>query len=36
VFRLNSSATVVMLVTFSATVFGRQYVGHPIDCVHTR
>jgi hypothetical protein len=36
VFRLNSSATVVILVTFSATVFGRQYVGNPIVCVHTR
>jgi hypothetical protein len=36
VFRLNCSATVVMLVTLSATVFGRQYVGNPIDCIHTR
>jgi hypothetical protein len=36
VFRLNCSATVVILVTLSATVFGRQYVGNPIDCIHTR
>jgi hypothetical protein len=36
VFRLNCSATVVMLFTLSATVFGRQYVGNPIDCIHNR
>ncbi|PSN32196.1 Innexin shaking-B [Blattella germanica] len=36
VFRLNCSATVVILCTFSATIFTRQYVGNPIDCIHTR
>ena len=36
VFHLNCSATVVLLFTFSVVVFGRQYVGNPIDCIHTR
>lgn len=36
VFRLHTNATVVLLVTFSIAVTTRQYVGNPIDCVHTR
>ncbi|XP_008198820.1 innexin shaking-B isoform X1 [Tribolium castaneum] len=36
VFRLHSNATVILLVTFSIAVTTRQYVGNPIDCVHTR
>ncbi|KAG5866075.1 hypothetical protein JTB14_004022 [Gonioctena quinquepunctata] len=36
IFRLNTNATVLLLVTFSIAVTTRQYVGHPIDCVHIR
>ncbi|KAI4459818.1 innexin [Holotrichia oblita] len=36
VFRLHSNATVILLVTFSIAVTTRQYVGNPIECVHTR
>ncbi|XP_068912043.1 innexin shaking-B isoform X3 [Tenebrio molitor] len=36
IFRLHSNATVILLVTFSIAVTTRQYVGNPIDCVHTR
>lgn len=36
VFRLHSNATVILLVTFSIAITTRQYVGNPIDCVHTR
>ncbi|XP_059621051.1 innexin shaking-B isoform X1 [Phlebotomus argentipes] len=36
VFRLHTNATVILLVTFSIAVTTRQYVGNPIDCVHTR
>ncbi|XP_044730114.1 innexin shaking-B isoform X2 [Chrysoperla carnea] len=36
VFRLHCNATVILLVTFSIAVTTRQYVGNPIDCVHTR
>ncbi|KAM8719340.1 hypothetical protein ACLKA7_011969 [Drosophila subpalustris] len=36
VFRLHTNATVILLITFSIAVTTRQYVGNPIDCVHTR
>ncbi|XP_022919622.2 innexin shaking-B isoform X1 [Onthophagus taurus] len=36
IFRLHSNATVILLVTFSIAVTTRQYVGNPIDCVHTK
>nr|XP_023029032.1 innexin shaking-B-like [Leptinotarsa decemlineata] len=36
VFRLHTNATVLLLVSFSIAVTTRQYVGHPIDCVHIR
>ncbi|KAF2881964.1 hypothetical protein ILUMI_24212 [Ignelater luminosus] len=36
VFRLHSNATVILLVTFSIAITTRQYVGNPIDCVHSR
>lgn len=36
IFRLHTNATVILLVTFSIAVTTRQYVGNPIDCVHTR
>lgn len=36
VFRLHYSITVMMLIAFSLIVTTRQYVGNPIDCVHTK
>ncbi|XP_018334700.1 innexin shaking-B-like isoform X2 [Agrilus planipennis] len=36
ILRLHSNATVILLVTFSVAITTRQYVGNPIDCVHTR
>lgn len=36
IFRLHYSLTVLILVAFSLIVTTRQYVGNPIDCVHTK
>lgn len=36
VFRLHYSLTVMILMSFSLIVTTRQYVGNPIDCVHTK
>lgn len=36
IFRLHYSITVMMLMSFSLIVTTRQYVGNPIDCVHTK
>ena len=36
VFRLHYSLTVIILISFSLIVTTRQYVGNPIDCVHTK
>lgn len=36
VFRLHYSITVMVLMSFSLIVTTRQYVGNPIDCVHTK
>lgn len=36
VFRLHYSITVLILIAFSLIVTTRQYVGNPIDCVHTK
>ncbi|XP_072398332.1 innexin shaking-B isoform X1 [Diabrotica undecimpunctata] len=36
IFRLNTNATVILLITFSLAVTTRQYVGHAIDCLHAR
>ncbi|XP_014251217.1 innexin shaking-B [Cimex lectularius] len=36
VFRLHYSITVMILIAFSLIVTTRQYVGNPIDCVHTK
>lgn len=36
VFRLHYSITVMILMSFSLIVTTRQYVGNPIDCVHTK
>lgn len=36
VFRLHYSITVLLLVSFSLIVTTRQYVGNPIDCIHTK
>ncbi|GAB0088041.1 Innexin [Sergentomyia squamirostris] len=36
VFRLHYSVTVMLLMAFSLIVTTRQYVGNPIDCVHTK
>ncbi|CAG9823686.1 unnamed protein product [Phaedon cochleariae] len=35
-FRLHTTATVILLMTFSLAITTRQYMGHPIDCVHSR
>ena len=35
-FRLHYGATVTFLLAFSLIVTTRQYVGNPIDCVHTK
>ena len=36
VFRLHYSITVMILLAFSLIVTTRQYVGNPIDCIHTK
>lgn len=36
VFRLHYSISVLILIAFSLIVTTRQYVGNPIDCVHTK
>lgn len=36
VFRSHYSFTVLMLMAFSLIVTTRQYVGNPIDCIHTK
>lgn len=36
VFRLHYSLTVILLVAFSLIVTTRQYVGNPIDCIHSK
>lgn len=36
IFRLHYSITVLILIAFSLIVTTRQYVGNPIDCVHTK
>lgn len=36
VFRLHYSLTVIILIAFSLIVTTRQYVGNPIDCVHSK
>ncbi|KAK5649775.1 hypothetical protein RI129_000804 [Pyrocoelia pectoralis] len=36
VFRLHYSFTSLILIAFSLIVTTRQYVGNPIDCVHTK
>ena len=35
-FRVHYSITVLILISFSLIVTTRQYVGNPIDCVHTK
>ncbi|KAK7871927.1 hypothetical protein R5R35_009730 [Gryllus longicercus] len=36
VFRLHYSITAMILIAFSLIVTTRQYVGNPIDCIHTK
>ena len=36
IFRLHYTFTVTCLLAFSLMVTTRQYVGNPIDCVHTK
>ncbi|XP_031635718.1 innexin shaking-B isoform X3 [Contarinia nasturtii] len=36
IFRLHYSFTVIVLLAFSLIVTTRQYVGNPIDCIHTK
>ena len=36
VFRLHWCISSVILLTFSVIVTTRQYVGNPIDCIHTK
>lgn len=36
VFRLHYSLTVILLISFSLIVTTRQYVGNPIDCIHSK
>jgi len=36
VFRLHYGFTTAMLAAFTAVLATRQYVGNPIDCVHTK
>ncbi|XP_021947499.1 innexin shaking-B isoform X2 [Folsomia candida] len=36
IFRLHYSLTVMILLAFSLIVTTRQYVGNPIDCIHTK
>ena len=36
IFRLHYSISVTFMLAFSLIVTARQYVGNPIDCVHTK
>ena len=36
VFRMHYNVSVVFLLAFSGIVTTRQYVGNPIDCIHTK
>ena len=36
IFRLHYTITVMACLAFSLLVTTRQYVGNPIDCVHTK
>ena len=36
IFRLHYTITVMACLAFSLLVTARQYVGNPIDCVHTK
>ena len=36
IFRLHYTLTVMACLGFSLLVTARQYVGNPIDCVHTK
>lgn len=36
VFRLHYSLTVILLIAFSLIITTRQYVGNPIDCIHSK
>lgn len=36
VFRIHYSVTVLILLAFSLVVTTRQYVGNPIDCIHSK
>lgn len=36
IFRLHYSITVLILIAFSLIITTRQYVGNPIDCIHTK
>ena len=36
VFRLHWCISSVILLTFSVIVTSKQYVGNPIDCIHTK
>ena len=36
VFRLHWCISSVILLTFSVIITTRQYVGNPIDCIHTK
>ena len=36
IFRLHYSISVTFMLAFSLIVTTRQYVGNPIDCVHTK
>lgn len=36
IFRLHYSITVMILMSFSLIITTRQYVGNPIDCIHTK
>ena len=36
IFRLHYSVSVTFMLAFSVIVTTRQYVGNPIDCIHTK
>lgn len=36
IFRMHYSLTVIILIAFSLIVTTRQYVGNPIDCIHSK